>query len=381
MPLTRNLYREDEVLVAVQWCIMRGRLKESMFWAQELIDSELTLELLQTLFYVWINFAGTSHFYWLTWFKEAIGELETISEADIQYLVFSLAKAMVNKPDSSVFALLGIGFDPTEIKKPIEVVVLPPSLKSLKGSDKTFAIALKLGKPALALASWPSTNPALCWSILQTLNPVNAMISLLETDLEAIWKPEWKWFVNALAILSCCGTSSSLEKPRSDLPVELQPFCDELKELTQRSRRLYSVPPDCLYWFTERGSNRVNKTIESEIMLDLEDSLQGSSFWEPRLTELADDRERFYDTYFESDIPDEWSSSDRQKSHGTGIVPCGPVDYSIMLSKTFERWFLRIPSVTLPNGIEQAVENFKKAWSIPVDIESAIHERYETKQH
>jgi len=207
------------------------------------------------------------------------------------------------------------------------------------------------------------------------------MISLLETDLEAIWKPEWKWFVNALAILSCCGTSSSLEKPRIDLPVELQPFCDELKELTQRSRRLYSVPPDCLYWFTERGSNRVNKTIESEIMLDLEDSLQGSSFWEPRLTELADDRERFYDTYFESDIPDEWSSSDRQKSHGTGIVPCGPVDYSIMLSKTFERWFLRIPSVTLPNGIEEAVENFKKAWSIPVDIERAIHERYETKQN
>ena len=49
------------------------------------------------------------------------------------------------------------------------------------------------------------------------------------------------------------------------------------------------------------------------------------------------DRERFYDTYFPDDIPDEWSRSDQEKSHGLGRCgfPIIPVCLDIPIFSEF----------------------------------------------
>ena len=388
MPLTRNLYREDEVLVALQWCILKGRLQESIFWAQEAIDSELTLDLLQTLFYVWMNFAGAAYIPWFYWFNETVQTIRsgTISQEDIQYLVISLAIGIKNTGDSTVFALLGSGFAQHHDQH-TGFAILPKSLAYLKGPGRLFATTLKLGKLALAWSFADWQNPEIL-SIMEEISkekhsPLERgaflkTLSILSEQFDPIWKPEWTWFVRALGVAVVGSKEQILFKaPKKEIPIELQIFQTDLKNLvTQREKRLYTVPQDCLYWFTERGSLRVNQTTEDELTNNLEYALEGSSFWDQHLDLLKtdSDREEFYTTYFNSDIPDEWSKADRQKSHGGGSVPIGPVNYRIMLDTTFNRWF-RIPSRGIWNGLEFALTNFKE-WSNPVNIESEIHKKY-----
>jgi hypothetical protein len=45
----------------------------------------------------------------------------------------------------------------------------------------------------------------------------------------------------------------------------------------------------------------------------------------------------FYDTYFAGDIPDEWSSEDRAKSHGYGLDRRPEVALSRFLDALFQR--------------------------------------------
>ena len=47
--ITRHFYKQDEVLAALVFCICTNRSREAVFWAQELIDSNLILECFQTL--------------------------------------------------------------------------------------------------------------------------------------------------------------------------------------------------------------------------------------------------------------------------------------------------------------------------------------------
>jgi len=385
MPLTRNLYREDEVLTALKWSILKGRLQEAVFWGQEAIDSELTLEVLQILFYLWMSFAGPANLPWFYSFYQTISDLDSISEDDIHYCIVTLA---MGPKDSTVFALLGSGFGPCE-ETHTGFAILPKSLASLKGRGRVFATTLKLGKLPLA---WSCTAQ---WSdeILYALTEVGKekhgeeftefAKALSEIEKSPIWKPEWTWFIRAL-LVSVAGSKECLTFRADDkvLPIEVRTFYMDLKAIVgQRQRRIYKVPQDCLYWFTERGSQFVNKTNENELLKDLENALQGSSFWDQHLETITSDREReaFYDTFFNTDIPDEWSKADREKSHGGGCVPIsmkgGQVNYKLLLGTTLDRWF-RIPSRGIWNGLETALKFFKEEWLYPVDIEEAIHQKY-----
>ena len=385
MPLTRNLYSEDEVLTALKWSILKGRLQEAVFWGQEAIDSELTLEVLQILFYLWMSFAGSANLPWFYSFCETISDLDSVSEDDIHYCIITLA---MGPKDSTVFALLGSGFGPPPDSN-TGFAILPKSLANLKGSGRVFATTLKLGKLPLAWsyrAQWSD-------EMFYALNEVGLekhgteftefVKTLSEIEKSSIWKPEWTWFVRALLVV-IAGSKERLTFRADDkvLPIEVRTFYGDLKAIVgQRQRRIYKVPQDCLYWFTERGSMRVNQTNEDELLQDLENALQGSSFWDQHLEKVTSDREReaFYDTFFNTDIPDEWSKIDRQKSHGGGCVPLSEkgcqVNYKLLLGNTLDRWF-RIPSRGIWNGLETALKFFKEEWLDPVDIEEAIHQKY-----
>lgn len=382
MPLTRNLYREDEVLTALKWSILKGRLQEAVFWGQEAIDSELTLEVLQILFYLWMSFAGPANLPWFYSFCETISDLETLSEDDIHYCIITLA---MGPKDSTVFALLGSKVQDTHTG----FAILPTSLASLKGPGRVFATTLKLGKLALTwslVREWSDET----WYVMTEVGKEKHgeqfsefLKSLSQLEQNFIWKPEWTWFVRAL-LVSVAGSKERLtfRAPDKLLPIEVRTFYGDLKAIVgQRQRRIYKVPQDCLYWFTERGASRVNETNEDELLDGLEEALRGSSFWDQHLEKVNSDREReaLYDTFFNTDIPDEWSKADREKSHGGGCVPLteegSKVNYKLLLGTTLDRWF-RIPSRGIWNGLETALKFFKEEWLEPVDIEEAIHQKY-----
>ena len=378
MPLTRNLYREDEVLAALQYCILKGRIQEAVFWAHEATQSNMTFDLLQALFWLWMNFFGAANLSWYTWFHEATQNLEKIEEDNIIYLVISLARR-APQGDSTVFTLVVSGLSRPSTDR-IGFVILPPSLRSLEGKNRAFAVAVKQGKLALAwnFAEWPTA-----WKILEELAKDSRSVELIrklsQESENPFWKPEWIWFVRALAMTIAATISRFPEK--EPIPVELVGCTANWKNVRMLDARVFAVPSECLYWFCFRGSLRVNKTTEAELTPGLELAIQGSQFWDevPRGTD--DEREAFYDTYFTSDIPDEWSIKNRQKSHGFGTIPVGPFNQQLALEKMLIRWFQRIPARGMWDGMDRAIKILVGLWGAvaPGAIDDMIHMEYITK--
>jgi hypothetical protein len=149
-----------------------------------------------------------------------------------------------------------------------------------------------------------------------------------------------------------------------------------------RYRRIFEIPYECLYFFTKRGSLRINETTESDLIYRLEEKIVDSKFWSSLpIGPYSDDilREEFYAHYFPTDIPDEWSSQDRQKSHGTGVIPVGDsIDMTIVFNRCLVRWFGLLPCRSIWNGWAGTLEVFMNLWATnhPKSIESGIHEAY-----
>jgi hypothetical protein len=361
MPLTRNLYREDEVLTALPYCILKGRLKEAIFWGHELVHSNMTGELLQSLFWLWMNFFGSAHLSWYRWFHEATADLENVNEEAVYLLIMSLGRAAANKRyDSTVFSLLVCGLARTPNDR-IGFVVLPEALRGLQGAEKAFATAVKQGKLELAWSLWPSSG----WKILEALGKEHAVIvsSLSQESNNPLWKTEWTWATKALALVIVGSLVRPVSIESETMLPELQCWM-EWDSLKMRAARWATIPYDCLHMFTHRTVDT-----EKELLGGLEAALPGSQFWD---CVLGIEREEFFDTYFTSDIPDEWSSADRQKSHGPPATGTA--------ERTYNRWFSGIPSKGFWGGIETAIAFMIQNWSAPVNFESAIHDGYEVGQ-
>jgi hypothetical protein len=130
--------------------------------------------------------------------------------------------------------------------------------------------------------------------------------------------------------------SASTEFTLIEVPPEVQTLVDEWDtEENLRKRRVFPIRIETLGWFTARGELPTSASIESDLQIGLEACLWNSPYWR----EILDDyhvvdldawgrilwpdsyKEAFYDNYFNfkvSDIPDEWSRADREKSHGRG---------------------------------------------------------------
>ena len=103
-------------------------------------------------------------------------------------------------------------------------------------------------------------------------------------------------------------------------------------ETSMRKRRAMKPRVEALLYLTQRSKQTPYNTSELDIQSGLEESLQKSDYWscilETYMTNSRwksdDHKESFYDTYFQDDIPDEWSAADQQKSHGRGAATTAP---------------------------------------------------------
>lgn len=365
MSLTRNLYREDEVLAALRMSLIHGKTADALFWVQEGIESDMDIAILQTMLSVWLNCVGVQNIPWLGWLVESLrGDLD---EEIIVTLTVELARS---KKDSSVFALQGLGLAP--VADHVGQFALPASLKGLGTLETAFAKALIQGKNEFA---WSLATPL--WEngradeILWEIQPL-AVFNKIQDALESIWSDDFIWPFRALAILMATHRRDFIGTPRPPCPPDHMCTWNERKELPMRKRRVLSVPPECLYWLTRRGNMRTSKTTEKDIMGNLRHMCSSSPFW-------SGISEEMHDTYFPSDIPDEWSSADRQKSHGRGVVPAIPnPDHQILFDRFLRRMYGSVPSKQIWRGCERANEILVSLWSRakPVSFERGIADAY-----
>ena len=344
--ITRNLYREDEVLAALKWCTLKGRAQEAIFWAQEALDSNLQEECLSALFWVWCFCVGITNLAWLSHFRRVQQKgPNAITHDDVQQLLMGLLRGASSRRDGTVFALLGLG------------ITYESKLETLKDA---ISQCQPLDAWVLSKALW-QTMPATAWSLLK--DGCGKRVDAREAIhmLELMCSGEWTWPTRAaaLTIATCAAATSS---PSADwvAPVEWQTYPRLWAHLPMRFRRIHTPPVECLYWLTSRGENPVTETTDKDLTQNLEAALQGSAFWSKICpTQMSDDDYRmyFYDTYFQNDIPDEWSAEDRAKSHGRGPLHSAAADRTIVFGRCLERWFGSIPSQVEPKAAIAALMN------------------------
>ena len=370
MSLTRNLYREDELLAALRLSLVRGKAAEALFWVQEGLDSDMDVRIFQTLLSVWLLCVGVQNVPWLGWLVESLRD--SIDEEKIAALTVGLA---LSKKDSSVFALLALGLEQSpEAPDHVGRFDLPAGLCANGPVETVFAKALLQGKSEFAWSlSMPLWADGRADEILWEIQPL-AVFNQIEAALEPIWTPEFLMPFRALGILMATSKRSFVGTPIPSCPKEHMDAWNDRKELPMRKRRAYAVPSECLYWLTERGSMRTSESSEGDIMGSLRHICSTSSFWSDKLDY------RLHDTYFTSDIPDEWSCADREKSHGRGPVPAVPnPDRTILFERALSRLYGAVPSRLIWRGSERAVELLVRRWSSakPASFEQGVHEIYE----
>lgn len=358
MPLTRHLYVEDEVAAALQFCVFRGRAVEAAFWAMELLDSGMVEEFFTSLRRIWLLGFGLGA---LAWYKAflTLEAGEVIDATEAVKLAVSLCKIGVNGGrDTTALAIIGS-------TAAAERTVPSSGLPHLKGIDSYFAACILQGRTVSAWRAFGSIGDA-------TLKEV-AVKKHGEAGVEIIGLLE-KYpplLIGALCLPRGAVAARLVACPQALLSEVERALPEWERKLGRRSRRVYTVPHQCLYWITERGRATVYSSADSRLRGSLERTgkLWGSSYWDSVAEEFggweeirsnSEKRETFYATHFPDDIPDEWSAAERAKSHGMG---CMQKDEVPSIKKFVRCWFGATGSAVvwnhgqdqlLPSNLEEA---------------------------
>ena len=347
MALTRNLYREDELVAALRHSIVVGNVAAALFWTQEGIESDMDVRIFQTLLSVWLHCVGLQNIHWLGWLIAALRA--DLDEETILSLVTELARS---PKDCSVFALQVLGIDQTATAPDhVGTFALPPALQGLPLLETTFAKAVLQGKIefawALAGPLWANSRAD---SVLWEIQPL-AVFSGIQDALEPIWSDEFVWPFRALAVLMAVSNRDrdfgSQEVPELPGPApEHLAAWTARKTMRMRERRQLSIPPECLFWFTKRGTMSKSETTETDLMLGFRLALAQSPFWEDKPD---------FDEFMTSDIPDEWSSAARRMSHGPGASDS-------VVAAHFETMLCSDASKLIWKGGERATKLLMERW-------------------
>jgi hypothetical protein len=354
MPLTRNLYTEDEVVAALQLCILRGKTVEAVFWAKEMLDSQMIDDFIRAMREIWLLGFGIGALRWYERFSEVVKSDELDESVLISYVVGLCCIGINGGRDTTFLVIKGYDGTPEVVR---ECVV--PS--SLSGLDSYFAASILQGRVICA------------WRVLHFIGA--EVIELMAEYKHGIYG---KMAIGILYRDYPELLIAALSLPKGELERRwLKPFPQMLSEvalaikeweaiINLRERRVYTIPHECLYWLTSRGYKDVYTTNEKDIMGSLEKSMKlwGSTYWDgvaetyggwSAIKNEAEVREAFYDQHFPHDIPDEWSKKDRNTSHGCGAVQPGATCSAERFLRT---WFGRISSAVIWNKFNTAITSF-----------------------
>ena len=339
--ITRHFYRLDEVELALIHCIVKKRINEAMFWAQEVVDSGLGGVCMNLLWKTWITFFGIGA---LSWFDAAIEiwKKDELDEEDIYYLAYALVSLPNEARNCTHFVLLGLGLRDYS-KKPYAMPDRICKLATCKLASLLQA-AIKQGKAELA---WASLRDNFDWNaLLDCVKDEDPMILqrlfILQTLPATLGCEEYMWATRALATCLILYPRNKLHTLRTDRP----PL---YSNLGCRARRVYEIPRIALPFLCRRGLQSCYVSNLKEIR-GIKNFINSSvPCWEELLEpytsfkEIQDDTEleKMHEKLFPDDIPDEWSLADQKKSHGDGPLQLHSGEKEVFDYKKFaDRWYL-----------------------------------------
>ena len=358
--LTRHFYESDEVVEALRWSVVRGRVIEAAFWCEELVCSGEEAMAWGSLFSVWMEQALIVAPDWADrWFgvggdiHEACADLCHTGRMrrDISLpLVLLVGATQVQGPPPEKLPLL---------EKPASVAPKSTPLRTKKGSKAhgsglaitaTASTATAITSPIVAIYDYferacaAGKGQAAWWAAQQLGHslrdrPLPSAGPRLFDYLERLILPGnldgWRAaFMCAAVLLECEGHL----KPFKSLPSRSGGSSKPVKELERweglegrRARREFSVPREALLCVTERGRMKSNITPLYRVYTAHEriEAGEGCSFWTDIIAHYrtedgnwitAEAQDAFYELAFPDDIPDEWSKSDQLQSHGPGCL-------------------------------------------------------------
>jgi hypothetical protein len=341
MPLSRHFYALDEVAAALARATTRNDVRETLFWCLELLDSGCAAEAISALFEAWLWQKGPFCLAWWEGAQTRLGGTE-ISEDDVLLCAYQLSCVPWEQRDASLWTVLA--YDGTVDRVTPKTPPLPAGASDL---EVYLCRAVCQGRGA---AAWRAAE-SLPWE------RVCELLGIQEIDYEPLLgfrTPAHDRAIRALAVLSACVPRR--EGLPTAIPEAVMESVRGWRALEGRkARRIYTIPAECLYGHTVRGT--LPWTRLTLVQLNAaEEYLEGCPFWDERigaLAEGAEAREAFYAAYFPDDHPDEWTAAEKAKSHGDGAVPPNePVNMERYARVHMGRWS-RLAWDVVPQGLKE----------------------------
>jgi len=367
--LTKHLYRIDEVLSSLRWSIITHNLLESAFWTVELYESNMIQECIEVLETIWIYHIGFGSWYSLRLIQE-IYDNGDISQWDLVSLTCAFAKRRIC--DSTAFHLLLRGA--TSNENPVFA-----HSREYKDLNEAITDCIKRGKLKEAWLLSRSMSTSEQWALLKTLSDDRKdALEIIKNIGSSVYEQLALGYI--LISLDECSWISSQLPIENIVPSEVIEAMNDWSKEKMRKRRVFKPKPEALIYLTARSQQSPYISSEPEIQCDLLKNLKESEYWSTILESyMAKDKwlsdkhkEAFFDTFFPQDIPDEWSLSDREKSHGRGLgkkiehARSRFIYYTNLKSKSLELWNSVFPEIDCSMDWDSIYGNYKGQLQFPM---------------
>lgn len=301
--LTRHFYELETVCYALLDSLRHKRTTEAVFWARELVLSYEDETLTKTMVQAWIMFMGSQRIDWLdAWFSVSSDAGSDAGGCQRLVLVaeFSERTISVGQRLSCVltFWIASRGLSPMASEDRVVQAL---------GENDPISLYWWLGP---SYDKKPSSLLSLVCSYVDSPELFDSLQKAISLKLS----------VHLRTLLSVCAVQLlCLESYPEPLQSTKGPLVAELLSTWstgKRQSRLFSIKPEML----PHGYKRIlqaDALCESAVKV----MALGCKFWQNIGSLINDDSslESVVDTYFPDDIPDEWSVTDRAKSHPVAL--------------------------------------------------------------
>jgi hypothetical protein len=312
--LTRNLYDLEEVKTSLTLSLLIGKTRTALYWAQEILASECGYELGGVLLHFWIHYCCPNDFF----LPKRIRELDFDGDLDKEIVAVIMRLATCKKTnlvmEIIVDSYAGHPWPCYKAKTTKEELMEARRRSKICGLTPAacFSIVQALDKGYVSRAWYIASRLDLAavaklirlFAIAREKNVIECLLDLSDTET-----------FQKISLVACfiilAGTWGSMTLIEyGDIPGLMLSVNSWIKSQGKRQGRIHST----------------EKKADIRQLYDIYPCLVAATpFWQRIIAgyDLNDDttKEKFYETWFPNDIPDEWSLEDQQKSHGTPSPP------------------------------------------------------------
>jgi hypothetical protein len=313
MPLSRHFYSLEEVYGAIIYTGSRGIPEETVFWCQEAVESGCVAEAIACLFESWLWYRGPFAMEWLVEARRRLGGAEVVKE-DILEMAYRLSRCRIK--DHSLWWLFLRQGEPVDRVTPRS----PPLFPSEVEQETFFLRALYQRKARSAWWAGQEFGVERWWWLIKWY--VENIVSeeereRVQEEIEVLREyecllgyssEEYDHAIRGAVLLHLCAYGVTKRG---------NPILSTLVTCTDTNRSRLPLPVVGVYGMGGRGRRTRKENTVGELWAVWE-GMKGCPYWDEVMEEGG-----MTDSHFPNDLPDEWSSAEKEKSHGPGLLQDG----------------------------------------------------------